>query len=80
MFILFFVTFPCGILGQVWDLIVTFPDLCHLSFLDILRARITFEDQYQLSMDNFICCTAYLMYFLSVALTPILEIPENYLF
>ena len=26
MFIVFFVTFPCGILGQVWYLIVSFPD------------------------------------------------------
>ena len=26
-----FVTFPCGILGQVWYLIVVIPDLCHLS-------------------------------------------------
>ena len=26
-----FVTFPCGILGQVWYLIVSFPDLCFLS-------------------------------------------------
>ena len=26
-----FVTFPCGILGQVWYLIVPFPDFCHLS-------------------------------------------------
>ena len=25
------VTFPCGILGQVWYLIVLIPDLCHLS-------------------------------------------------
>ena len=25
-----FVTFPCGILGQVWYLIISFPDLCHL--------------------------------------------------
>ena len=23
-----FVTFPCGILGQVWYLIVSFPDIC----------------------------------------------------
>ena len=29
---LIFVTFPCGILGQVWDLIVSIPDLCHLSY------------------------------------------------
>ena len=27
-----FVTFPCGILGQVWYLIVFIPDLCHLSY------------------------------------------------
>ena len=29
-----FVTFPCGILGQVWYLIVSIPDLCRLSCLD----------------------------------------------
>ena len=29
-----FVTFPCVILGQVWYLIVSFPDLCRLSYLD----------------------------------------------
>ena len=28
-----FVTFPCGVLGQVWYLIVLFPDLCRLSYL-----------------------------------------------
>ena len=27
-----FVTFSCGILGQVWYLIVTFPDRCLLSY------------------------------------------------
>ena len=27
-----FVTFPCGILGQVWYLIVSYPDLCRLSY------------------------------------------------
>ena len=27
-----FVSFPCGIFGQVWYLIVTFPDLCLLSY------------------------------------------------
>ena len=27
-----FVTFPCCILGQVWYLIVSFPDLCSLSY------------------------------------------------
>ena len=29
--LLFFVTFPFGALGQVWYLIVSIPDLCHLS-------------------------------------------------
>ena len=29
-----FVTFPCGILGQVWYLIVAFPGLCRLSYSD----------------------------------------------
>ena len=29
-----FVTFPCGILGQVWYLIVSIPDLFHLSYFD----------------------------------------------
>ena len=27
-----FVTFPCDIMGQVWYLIVLFPDLCLLSY------------------------------------------------
>ena len=27
-----FVTFPCGILGQVWYFIVSIPDLCRLSY------------------------------------------------
>ena len=30
------VTFPCGILGQVWYLIVSFPDLCHISYFQKL--------------------------------------------
>ena len=31
MFDCIFVTFPCGILGQMWYLIVSIPDLCRLS-------------------------------------------------
>ena len=27
-----FVTFPCGIVGQVWYLIVSIPDLCTLTY------------------------------------------------
>ena len=26
-----FVTFPCGLLGQVWYLLILIPDLCRLS-------------------------------------------------
>ena len=29
-----FVTFPCGILGQVWYMIVLIPDLCRISYFD----------------------------------------------
>ena len=29
-----FVSFPCGILGQVWFLIVSIPDLCTLIYFD----------------------------------------------
>ena len=32
MFNCVFVTFQCGIPGQVWYLIVLIPDLCHLSY------------------------------------------------
>ena len=35
MFNYVFVTFPCGILGQVWYLIVSIPDLCHLSYFKL---------------------------------------------
>ena len=30
--LLCFVTFSCGVLGQVWCLIVSMPDLCLLSY------------------------------------------------
>ena len=29
------VTFPCGILGQVWYLIASLPDFCLLSYFDV---------------------------------------------
>ena len=35
MFYCVFVTFQCGILGQVWYLIVLIPDLCNLSYFDV---------------------------------------------
>ena len=34
MFDCIVVTSPCGILGQVWYLIVSFPDLCHLYYFE----------------------------------------------
>ena len=36
MFNCVFVTFPCGILCQVWYLIVSIPDLCRLSYLETI--------------------------------------------
>ena len=32
-----FVTFPCGILGLVWYLIVSFPGLYRLSYFNYMR-------------------------------------------
>ena len=34
MFSCVFVTFPCGVLGQVWYLIVSIPDLCLLPYYE----------------------------------------------
>ena len=34
-----FVTFPCGVLGQVWYLIVLIPDLCCLPYLEIMSKK-----------------------------------------
>ena len=33
--LLCFVTFPCGVLGQVWYLIVPIPDLCLLTYCGV---------------------------------------------
>ena len=35
-----FVTFPCGVLGQVWYLIVLIPELCLLSYFVSLKELI----------------------------------------
>ena len=40
-----FVTFPWGILGQVWYLIVLFPDLCQLSYFSYLGTPF-FKEQF----------------------------------
>ena len=38
MFNCVFVTVPCGILGHVWYLVVSIPDLCHLSYFGVLTS------------------------------------------
>ena len=43
MFSCVFVTFPCGILGKMWFLIVSIFDLCHLSYFE---KRFCTEDLY----------------------------------
>ena len=35
-----FVTFPIGILGQVWYLIVSIPDLCTITYFNEVDIRI----------------------------------------
>ena len=39
--VLLCVTFPFGNLGQVWYLIVSIPDICHLSYYDLIFAIIS---------------------------------------
>ena len=39
-----FVTFPCGILGQVWCLIVLIPDLYRLSYFKQIRATTSMQE------------------------------------
>ena len=43
LFVIFycvFATFPYGVLGQVWYLIVSIPDLCFLTYLDESKFKI----------------------------------------
>ena len=42
-----FGAFPCGILGQVWYLIVPFPGLCRLSYFVRPYWAILFEITYE---------------------------------
>ena len=35
MFNCVFVTFPCSILGQMWYLIASIHDLCHISYFNV---------------------------------------------
>ena len=53
MFNCVFVTFPCGILGQVWYLIVSIPDLCRLSYFETTAYT---SMQYLLPNNSVDCC------------------------
>ena len=44
MFSCVFVTFPCGVLGQVWYLTVLIPDLCLLPFFIIRNIKHFFRN------------------------------------
>ena len=46
-----FVTFPCGILDQVWYLIVSIPDLCRLSYFH-MRTNIKLKKKTTLVFHN----------------------------
>ena len=47
-----FVTFPCGIMGQVWYLILSFPDLSRLSYFDYSIDHIYKERTYWMCVDR----------------------------
>ena len=49
MFNCVFVTFPCGILGQVWYLIVLIPDLCCTAYFYKMQTR-CFSSDFNLSV------------------------------
>ena len=54
-FVLFncvFVTFPCGILGQVWYLIVSIPDPCFLSYFVSANGRTFKSAEFQCFVKN----------------------------
>ena len=46
IFVCVFVTFSCGILGQVWYMIVSFPDLCRLSYFVQVSFFVKFTQLY----------------------------------
>ena len=56
LFVMFncFVTFPCGILGQLWYLVVSIPDLCRLSYF-LTMSQCVFDEEahvYQIQLMN----------------------------
>ena len=63
MFDYVFVIFPCGILGQEWYLIVSIPDLCHLSYF-VMNGR---ETIYPHPATIFLLSWNYCLLFMSAA-------------
>ena len=56
MFNCVFVTFPCGILGLVWYLIVSILDLCRLSYFHMRSCtKNWYEDLVKQNIVYFIC-------------------------
>ena len=49
------VTFPFGILGQVWYLIVSIPEPCCLSYFDRLNIKILFRYQSMINVSLTSC-------------------------
>ena len=50
-----FVTFPCGILGQVWYLIVLVPNLCHLSYFVVCDQQRHMSSCAYTHFDHYLC-------------------------
>ena len=51
-----FVTFPFGILGQVWYLIVSIPDGCRFSYFNSLHAGAFYANFIKMSSLNYYLC------------------------
>ena len=56
-----FVTFPCGILGQMWYLIVSIHDLYHISYFNTIYLKIFIHNR-----DDFKIMTAFIQKNLSL--------------
>ena len=54
MFNCVFVTFPCGILGQVWYLIVSIHDICLLTYFNAPPLKSEWKDLLKKSVNSII--------------------------
>ena len=60
--LLWFVTFPCGVLGQAWYLIASISDLCPLTnFVFYVVLSHLFVSK-RFLVNNIICCVTYYIY------------------